>query len=259
MQEVRPGHQGEGLLGLQETCREVHLRAHQEEIGVEICSLGGGFNWATGPKKGGPGCKKGEKCLKMEGHEGSLWVPESDTEPCVDINLKPFKYCGVFSHAQAIKPEMIKELESIDMGDEDLDVEEVKVEEYENREDYLTQEEESVYSEVKKVEVEEEKIEESNTDLVIVEKQNPPQLEHNMVFDFVKQIVESNETNPAYFPEEPIAKLNTKLNKVATAIDPEDLTRSIISLSNVFKKLPRIITPVTAARTFQLIHLISCE
>jgi len=42
-------------------------------------------------------------------------------------------------------------------------------------------------------EVEEEKIEESNTDLVIVEKQNPPQLEHNMVFDFVKQIAESNE------------------------------------------------------------------
>jgi hypothetical protein len=86
-------------------------RGVDEEIGIEICSYGGGKTWAAGPK--GSRCKAGQRCLKMEGYgSAQIWVPESDTEVLVDINDKPAIYCGS-SHAQAITPNMIKELEAL--------------------------------------------------------------------------------------------------------------------------------------------------
>jgi hypothetical protein len=86
-------------------------RGVDEEIGIEICSYGGGKTWVAGPK--GSKCKAGQKCLKMEGYgSAQIWIPESDTEVLVDINDVPTLYCGS-SHAQAITPNMIKELEAM--------------------------------------------------------------------------------------------------------------------------------------------------
>jgi hypothetical protein len=81
-----------------------------QEIGVEICSFGGGKTWAAGPK--GSRCKAGQRCLKMDGYDYSIWIPESDTEVLVDINSYPTPYVGS-THAQAITPNMIKELEAM--------------------------------------------------------------------------------------------------------------------------------------------------
>ena len=84
-----------------------------KEIGIEICSYGGGYKFVAGPK----GECKEKRCLWMDGYGPKAadqhFINESDTELCVDINLKPKKYCGVYSHAQAIKPDMIKELEAL--------------------------------------------------------------------------------------------------------------------------------------------------
>lgn len=75
-----------------------------EEIGIEISSLGGGYKWRTVGNK---------RQLKMEGHgDKDIWIDESDTEPIVDINLKPINYLQR-SHAQRINDNMIKELEAL--------------------------------------------------------------------------------------------------------------------------------------------------
>lgn len=74
-----------------------------QEIGIEIASLGGGYKWRT---------VGGKRQLKMEGHGSEIWVDESDTEPIVDINLKPVIYLQ-YSHAQLINANMIKELEAL--------------------------------------------------------------------------------------------------------------------------------------------------